>query len=113
MRAFAEDLGDNGNPFRWDENRRARIRAELDALFLHLYGVSRDDAEYILETFPIVKHRDEARHGSFRTKELIISEYDRMATAGIKPTEPLADNEKYKSVLIPPPGHGPRHGDPQ
>ncbi|MGH3516181.1 MAG: Eco57I restriction-modification methylase domain-containing protein, partial [Haloechinothrix sp.] len=109
MAPFARDLGDSGAPFRWDENRRAVIRAELDALFFHLYGISRDDADYILDTFPIVKRKDEAKYGTYRTKDLILAEYDRMAAAGVGLTTPLVDGENYTSTLTPPPDHGPRH----
>jgi hypothetical protein len=35
----------------WKEAERAEIRAELDAAYFHLYGIERDDAEYILSTF--------------------------------------------------------------
>ena len=35
----------------WKENERAELRAELDAAFFHLYGVGREDAEYMLTTF--------------------------------------------------------------
>ncbi|MEU2238365.1 DNA methyltransferase [Streptomyces sp. NPDC018338] len=107
--SFASDLGDTGTPFRWDEDRRAIIRAELDALFFHLYGINRDDVDYILDTFPIVKRKDEAKYGTYRTKDLILAEYDRMAAAGVSLTTPLVDGENYTSTLTPPPGHGPRH----
>ncbi|ATO13237.1 restriction endonuclease [Micromonospora sp. WMMA2032] len=108
MAPFAHDLGDSGSPFRWDEERRMVIRAELDALFFHLYGISRDDVGYIMETFPIVKRKDETKYGTYRTKELILAEYDRMAAAGISLTSPLAEGKNYISTLTPPPGHGPR-----
>ncbi|MCX5150080.1 N-6 DNA methylase [Streptomyces sp. NBC_00320] len=107
--AFACDLGDSGAPFRWDESRRQVIRAELDALFFHLYGISREDTSYILDTFPIVRRKDEAKYGSYRTKELILAEYDRMAAAGVSLENPLVDGENYTSTLTPAPGHGPRH----
>jgi hypothetical protein len=81
----------------------------LDALFFHLYGISREDADYMLDTFPIVKRKDEAKYGTYRTKELILAEYDRMAAAGVNLTTPLVDGENYTSTLTPPPGHGPRH----
>lgn len=109
MEPFARDLGDMGAPFRWDEERRAVIRAELDALFFHLYGISREDTDYILDTFPIVKRKDEAKYGTYRTKDLILAEYDRMAEAGVGLDTPLVDGENYTSTLNPPPGHGPRH----
>ncbi|CAL9379165.1 hypothetical protein SUDANB1_01029 [Streptomyces sp. enrichment culture] len=109
IRSFALDMGDTGAPFRWNEGRRETIRAELDALFFHLYGISREDADYILDTFPIVRRKDEAKYGSYRTKELILAEYDRMAAAGLTLDNPLVDGENYTSTLTPPPGHGPRH----
>lgn len=109
MSPFARDLGDEGAPFRWDEERRAIMRAELDALFFHLYGINRDDVDYIMETFPIVKRKDEAAYGTYRTKELILEIYDRMAKAGVSLDTPLIDGENFTSTLTPPPGHGPRH----
>ncbi|MEV5550616.1 DNA methyltransferase [Streptomyces sp. NPDC052309] len=109
MRPFAADLGDTGAPFLWDEARRQVIRAELDALLFHLYGISRDDVDYILDTFPIVRRKDEAAYGGYRTKELILAEYDRMSAAGVSLTDPLVDGENHTSTLTPPPGHGPRH----
>ncbi|MFJ1610188.1 Eco57I restriction-modification methylase domain-containing protein [Streptomyces sp. NPDC088253] len=112
MALFARDLGDTGAPFRWDEDRRAIIRAELDALFFHLYGIARDNVDYILETFPIVKRKDEARYGSYRTKELILNLYDRMAAAGLTLDTPLVETgpgATFTSDLTPPPGQGPRH----
>jgi methylase of polypeptide subunit release factors len=109
MAPFARDLDSSGGPFIWNEGRRAVIRAELDALFFHLYGIERDDVDYILDTFPIVKRKDEAKYGTYRTKDLILAEYDRMAAAGVSLTTPLVDGENYISTLTPPPGHGPRH----
>ncbi|WP_330267348.1 Eco57I restriction-modification methylase domain-containing protein [Streptomyces griseorubiginosus] len=109
MQPFATDLGDNGAPFRWNEIRRTSIRIELDALFFHLYGISREDVDYILDTFPIVRRKDEAKYGTYRTKELILAEYDRMAAAGLTLENPLVDGENYTSTLTPPPGQGPRH----
>ncbi|MGW2799527.1 Eco57I restriction-modification methylase domain-containing protein [Streptomyces sp. NPDC001269] len=109
MKGFAADLGDTGAPFRWNEGRRQIIRAELDALIFHLYGISRENADHILDTFPIVRRKDESKYGTYRTKELILAEYDRMAAAGVSLENPLVDGENYTSTLTPPPGHGPRH----
>ncbi|PKV96925.1 hypothetical protein ATK30_7890 [Amycolatopsis echigonensis] len=109
METFARDQGDPGTPFQWKELRRSIIRAELDALFFHLYGINRGDVDYILNTFPIVKRKDEAKYGTYRTKDLILTEYDRMAEAGVSIDNPLVDGENYTSTLNPPPGHGPRH----
>jgi hypothetical protein len=63
-------------PFKWDEERRDRLRAELDAIYAHLYGLTREELVYILETFPIVKKKDIKKYGSYHTKELILKYYD-------------------------------------
>ncbi|MFG3170381.1 Eco57I restriction-modification methylase domain-containing protein [Streptomyces sp. NPDC048200] len=111
MAAFARDLNDTGTPFRWDPARRAVIRAELDALFFHLYGIDRDDTAYILDTFNVTRDNDMKAHGEYRTTNLILAEYDRMAAAGLTMENPLTEGESgtYRSTLMPPPGQGPRH----
>jgi len=70
---FARDLGYDGPPFVWDEQDCRHRLARLDALFFHLYGVSRDDTAYILDQFPIVREQDEKAHGRYLTKDLILA----------------------------------------
>jgi hypothetical protein len=41
--------------------------------------IARDDVDYIMETFPIVKRKDEAAHGEYLTKRIILEMYDHMA----------------------------------
>ena len=79
MAPFARDLNHHGPPFPWDPEQRRHLRARLDALYFHLYGLTRHDAAYILETFPIVKRQDEAEFGSFRTKNLILAYMNALA----------------------------------
>ncbi|MFH9083800.1 Eco57I restriction-modification methylase domain-containing protein [Streptomyces sp. NPDC017673] len=115
MAPLARDLGDEGEPFRWDEDRRAQLRAELDAYFFHLYGISSEDTDYVLESFQSesggLKNNEIAKFGEYRTKRLVLTEYDRMAAAGLTLEKPLREGESgtYRSPLTPPPGHGPRH----
>ena len=78
---FARDLGYDGPPFIWDEEDRRHLRARLDALYFHLYGITRDDAAYILSTFPIVQREDTTRFGTYRTRDLILA-YMNALTAG-------------------------------
>lgn len=101
MEPFARDLGDDGPPFVWDEARRVQIRAELDAAFFLLYGVARDDVGYIMDTFSYRRKLDEAAHGTYRTKDLILARYDALAAAE-------GTGEPYRSPLAPPPGQGAR-----
>ncbi|MCY3939264.1 MAG: restriction endonuclease [Chloroflexi bacterium] len=73
MAPFARDLGHDGPPFAWDEEERRHLRARLDALYFHLYGLDRDDARYVLGTFPIVRRSDESQFGTYRTRDLILA----------------------------------------
>jgi hypothetical protein len=82
LQGFAKELGyvdHKGRtkpPLTWSEDRRAHLQAELDAIYAHLYGISREDLDYILDTFPIVKRKDEQKYGTYLTKELIFKYYD-------------------------------------
>ncbi|MCX8039501.1 MAG: N-6 DNA methylase [Planctomycetota bacterium] len=79
--AFAADHGYHGPPFRWNPERRARLRAELDAAFFHLYGLDREDTAYLLSTFPVLERHEHERWGEYRTARLVLEAYDRMAAA--------------------------------
>jgi hypothetical protein len=96
LEPFAQDCGFSSPPFVWDEARRFQIRCELDAAFFHLYGLSRDDADYIMDTFPIVMRKDEEKHGTYRTKDTILEIYDAMQTA-------ITTGKPYQTRLDPPP----------
>lgn len=79
---FAHDCGYDGPPFRWDPERRAQIRAELDGIFAHLYGLSRDDFAYILDTFEVLKKNElnpRTGFGEYRTKRHCLEAYDHFA----------------------------------
>jgi hypothetical protein len=120
---FSLDYGYSGPPFRWDEERRFLLRCELDAAFFHLYLLAasngdwrpaeketaedlarlkasfptpRDAVAYIMDTFPIVKRKDEAAHGEYRTKRVILEIYDAMAEA-------TRTGIPYQTRLDPPP----------
>jgi len=74
-------------PFKWDPGRRAQLRAELDAIYAHLYGLTKEELDYILETFPIVKMKDIEKYGSYRTKEMILQCYEKYAAMFNEPPE--------------------------
>ena len=80
MAPFARDLGhvdESGQvkpPFVWDEERRLHLRAKLDAVFFHLYGVTdRDDVRYVYATFPIVERQEMATYGRYRSRDLCLA----------------------------------------
>ena len=81
MQPFALELGYSGPPFQWNDDRRILLRSELDACFFYLYGISRDEVEYIMGTFPIVQKRDQAAYGEHRTGRLILDRFDAISSA--------------------------------
>ena len=94
LKPYAENLGDDGGPpFHWNAERRALLRADLDGAFMHVYGLTREESEHVLDSFPVVRKYDERdHHGEYRTKRLVLEAYDRMAGAiakGGKGWQPL------------------------
>ncbi|MBF0128809.1 MAG: restriction endonuclease [Alphaproteobacteria bacterium] len=80
MAPFARDMGyvdGDGKakpPFVWDEERRLHLRAKLDALYFHLYGVTgRDDVRYVYSTFPIVERQETEAHGRYLSRDLCLA----------------------------------------
>jgi len=90
LKPWAKDLGYDGQPFGFDHERRALLRAELDAFYAHLYGLSRDELRYILdpadvmgpdypsETFRVLKTNEIRQFGEFRTQRLVLEAWDRL-----------------------------------
>lgn len=97
MAPFARDLGYEGPPFAWDEDRRAQLRAELDAWYALAYGLTRDELRYVLdpkdvmgedypsETFRVLQKNEIARHGEYRTRRLVLAAYDELIAQGMRP----------------------------
>lgn len=91
LRAWAEELGYNGEPFPWSPPRRAQLRAELDAYYARLYGLSCEELRYILdpadvmdvgypsETFRVLKNNEAEPGGGYRTQRLVLEAWDRLS----------------------------------
>ncbi len=105
MEPFARDLGYDGQPFAWDEERRALLRAELDAWYANAYGLTRDELRYILdpadimgedypsETFRVLKNKEIKEYGEYRTSRLVLEAWDRMYEEEIQiPVQQISAN---------------------
>ena len=91
---FARDLGYDGPPYPWDDDRRAHLRADLDAFYARAYGLTRDELRYILdpadvmgedypsETFRVLKEKEIRLHGEYRTRDLVLKAWNRMEADG-------------------------------
>lgn len=64
--------------FQFNDKSRFYLKCELDAIYAHLYGITREEFDYILETFPIVKRKDMEKYGTYRTKDTILKLFDEM-----------------------------------
>lgn len=96
MRPWAKDLGFEGDPFVFNPERRALLRAELDAWHARLYGLNRDELRYILdpadvmgddypsETFRVLKNKEMRAYGEYRTQRLVLDAWDRLETGELK-----------------------------
>jgi hypothetical protein len=96
LEAFAKDCGYDGPPFRWDEERRFLLRCELDAAYFHLYGIARDDVDYIMDTFRVWREKEIKQYHEYRTKRVILEIYDEMQQA-------IELGEAYRTRLEPGP----------
>ncbi|QXB47581.1 Eco57I restriction-modification methylase domain-containing protein [Acinetobacter seifertii] len=89
MRKWASDIGYLGEPFTFNLEERAKLQAELDALFAMLYGLSREELQFILdpesvkpnypsETFPVLRRNEEREFGEYRTQRLVLEAWDKL-----------------------------------
>ena len=70
---------------------------------LAYFKTPRKAVEYIMETFPIVKRKDEEEFGEYRTKLRILAIYDQMTPLLEGGADRIATST-YISALNPPPG---------
>jgi hypothetical protein len=96
MVGLADDMNFKGGPFKWDLGRRLFLQAEIDAALLHLYRLTKEQGEILLDSFAVLRKYEERDHGEFRTKRLVLTAYDAMAMA-------KAAGTAYVSPLSPPP----------
>ncbi len=94
MAPWAKALGHDGPPFAFDPDRRGVLRAELDAFYARLYGLTRDELRYILdpadvagadyptETFRVLKASEQRQFGEYRTRRLVLEAWDRQRDNG-------------------------------
>jgi hypothetical protein len=90
LQSWAQDLGYVGSPYDFDPERRAQLRAELDAWYAKAYGLSCDELRYILdpadvmsedypsETFRVLKNNELREFGEYRTRRLVLEAWDKL-----------------------------------
>ena len=58
-----------------------------EARIFSFYGFSRSDIEHAMDSFPIVRRKDEAEHGYYKTKEEILKAFDELDTPNVEPQD--------------------------
>lgn len=107
MKLWAEDLGNSGQPFAWNDDRRAQLRAELDVFFARKYGLTEEDLRYVLdpakikgvdypsETFRVLKEKEIRLYDEYRTERLVLDAWKRTEADTAPASSPA-------SVTLPP-----------
>lgn len=87
---WAKDLGYDGAPFLFAQQRRAVLCAELDAYYARLYGLTREELRYILdpadvmgedypsETFRVLKSNEIKEFREYRTQRLVLEAWGKL-----------------------------------
>ena len=87
LKGWAEALGYEGEPFVFDPERRAVLRAELDARYAKLYGLNEQELTYILdpsavygpdypsESFRVLKEKEITEFGEYRTMRMVLEAF--------------------------------------
>ncbi|SOY40010.1 putative type II DNA modification enzyme [Cupriavidus taiwanensis] len=119
LKPWADDLAaydwrpaaERGQPFAWNLERRAKLRAELDAYYARLYGLTREELCYILdpadvmgpdypsETFRVLREGELRSLGEYRTRRLVLEAWDRQSAmpsqdASVVPAVPMQYSEQ-------------------
>ncbi len=99
LKSWAQDLGYEGDPFAFNPERRAILRAELDAYYAKLYGLTRDELRYILdptdvmgedypsESFRVLKNKELNEFGEYRTERLVLEAWEKLESGELGPVE--------------------------
>jgi hypothetical protein len=88
----AKDLDEFGEVFgrtkpkQWNHEERFRVQCEIDGILARVYGLDESDIDYVLDTFSIIKRKDESKFGSYRTKEEIIRHYNNYSQIKVQTT---------------------------
>jgi uncharacterized protein (DUF433 family) len=77
-------------PFKWNDDRRTVLKAELDAIYAQLYGLTTEELRYILdpqdvygpdfpgETFRVLKEKEIRLYGEYRTRRLVLEAWNKL-----------------------------------
>ncbi|RAW46755.1 restriction endonuclease [Halorubrum sp. 48-1-W] len=65
-------------PFEWNEERRSTLRAEIDAAVAKAYDLSREEFEYILDSFEILEEIEQEEYGEYKRKKECLNAFGKL-----------------------------------
>ena len=89
MRPFLREIDSRKEIVYFNESKRAQAQAELDAYYAKLYGLNREELQFILdpqsikpgypsETFSVLKRNEEREFREYRTQRLVLEAWDKL-----------------------------------
>jgi hypothetical protein len=89
MRRFLQEVEPDRDIVAFDEDERAKAQAELDAYYAKLYGLNREELQFVLEpesikpgypseTFSVLKRNEVREFGEYRTQRLVLEAWDKL-----------------------------------
>jgi len=111
MDQFSLDVVGDSWVSEFNAQKRALIQSELDAYYAKLYGLTRDELEFVLdpesvkpgypsETFSVLKRNEEREFGEYRTQRLVLEAWDRLhQQEGYQCTDPYRIAVQQKAVI--------------
>ncbi len=79
MKPLAEATGFKPLVHKWNPAERLDLQAQLDAAFFLLYGIGREDVEYVLSTFSGVRKEQQGIFDGSSTFDRILKHYDNLS----------------------------------
>jgi len=68
----------DSGPFVWKVEDRRERRAKIDAAIAQIYGLERNEFEYILDDFEILRNREIEEYDEYLTKSKCLEYYDKI-----------------------------------
>ena len=84
LKDLSNEFGYTSPPAQWNDETRMEMICELNAIYLHLYGLSEDETNHVLDSFRALETSETTIYGEFRTRRLTM-EYFKKYMSQIEP----------------------------
>ena len=79
MQGFMNNFSVDGiEPYIWNTSERMVLISELDAFFAFLYGYTKEEVIYIIDSFYTLRDFELRKFGEFLTKRLLLESFSKL-----------------------------------